>query len=360
MAAEEVGAAEEIGSLEEVGFQISRRQFLGGAVSTLVIGFVLPGFKCAPAATTTRVNTWLEIGSDESIVLTIGSSEMGQGSFSGLAQILAEDLMVSYERIRAVQGGPTLANPAPIGSAINTVGSGVTRGNYWKLRDAGAAARELLVQAAMLRHGDATRANYTVSDGVITHVPSGATASYGQLAAAAAALPVPTSAALVPDSQLTQIGRSVPRVDIPLKVDGRARYGLDIRLPNMVYAVIKHCPTFGGTLASTPATPSGMIAVVPTQVVPSVARGAEAAGHVNAVAVVGPNTWDTWQAAKRLSVSWTVPAEADGWNDADFLATGQALALSATPYVKGAANPPGTLYTVEGDAAAADAAIANG
>ena len=73
------------------------------------------------------MNTWLRIGSDESITLTIGSSEMGQGSFSGLAQILAEDLMVDYARVDTVQGGPTMANPAPVGTAINTVGSSVTR-----------------------------------------------------------------------------------------------------------------------------------------------------------------------------------------------------------------------------------------
>ena len=97
---------------------------------------------------------------------------MGQGSFSGLAQVMAEDLMVHYERIVAVQGAPTLANPAPVGTAINTVGSSVTRSNFWKLRDAAATAREMLVQAAMNRMGDQTRANYTVTDGVITHAPS--------------------------------------------------------------------------------------------------------------------------------------------------------------------------------------------
>src|SRR6185503_5596351 len=80
----------------------------------------------------TPVNTWLQVGTDESITLTIGASDMGQGSVSGLAQILAEDLMVDYARVSTVQGGPTLANPAPVGSAINTVGSGVIRNNFWR------------------------------------------------------------------------------------------------------------------------------------------------------------------------------------------------------------------------------------
>jgi isoquinoline 1-oxidoreductase subunit beta len=342
----------------------TRRDFLMTATAGLTLGFFLPSLSrlgvvdtaaAAPAAT--EVNTWLSIGTDESITLTIGSSEMGQGSFSGLAQILAEDLMVDYLRIATEQGGPTLANPAPIGTAINTVGSSVTRTNFWRMRDAAAAAREMLVQAAMNRVGDQARANYTVADGVITHGPSGTTLTYGQVAGAAAALTPPVGAPLVPDSQFRLIGKTLPRFDIPAKVDGSADYGLDIRLPGMVYAVIKHCPSFGGTLTSPPATPSGMLAVVPTRIVAGLGRGAEAVGNVNAVAVVGTNTWDAWQAAKRLNVAWTVPPSAARMNSTQFLADAQALAASATPFVAGGANPPGTLYTLEGDALSTNAAI---
>lgn len=344
--------------------QMSRRKFLEVAAGSLVVGFVLPESAVleavtAATTTTTQVNAWLRVGADESITLMIGSSEMGQGSFSGLAQILAEDLMVDYARIHAVQGGPTLATPAPIGTAINTVGSSVTRTNYWKLRDAAASAREMLVQAAMNRNQDLNRTSYTIVNGVIKHTPTGRTFSYGQVAAEAALLPVPTSAPLVPDNQLKVIGKAVSRLDIPLKVDGSAKYGLDIRLPNMVYAVIKHCPSMGGTLAGVPATPSGMFAVVPTRVLAGLNRGAEAVDHVNAIAVVGPNTWDTWQAAKSLHVAWTLPANAASLNSAKFLADAQALLKSATPFVTGGANPAGTLYTVEGDATNANIALTN-
>jgi isoquinoline 1-oxidoreductase beta subunit len=111
---------------------LSRRQLIGAA-GGLTLGFVLPSLfrpGAAEAATPTAVNAWLTIGSDDGIALRIGSSDMGQGSFSGLGQVLAEDLMVDPERILLVQGGPTLANPAPVGSAINTVGSSVTRNNF--------------------------------------------------------------------------------------------------------------------------------------------------------------------------------------------------------------------------------------
>ena len=341
---------------------MDRRQFLGTtAASGFTLGLSLTGLlpmQAAHAAAHGQVNTWLTIGTDNTITLTIGASEMGQGSFSGLGQILAEDLMVDFNRVKLVQGKPVYnVTPAPIGSAINTVGSSVTRNNYWKLRDAGAIARETLVQAAMNRLSDSSRSNFTVSNGVISH-SSGVTLTYGAVAADAALLTPPASASLVPDSQLKMIGQSLARPDIPLKVDGSAKYGIDTRLPGMVFAVIKHCPTFGGTLQATPSTPSGAIAVIPVNVAAGTGRGPDVAGNVNAVAVVAATTWDAIQAARRLAPQWTLPAAASTWNTDKFFADAQALAVSAPPFVAGGANPPGTLYTVErvGDTATALAA----
>ncbi len=340
---------------------LGRRDFLIRTAGGLTFGFMLQELSrldlVEAAAAPGTVTTWLNVGSDNTVTLTIGSSEMGQGSFSGLAQILSEDLMVDYSRIRTVQGAPAMTTPAAVGTSINTVGSSVVRNNFWKMRDAAAAARELLVQAAMNQIGDQTRGSYSVVDGVISHAPSGTRLTYGQVAAAASLLPAPVGATLVPDSEFRVIGTTVPRVDIPAKVDGSAVYGLDVRVPDMVYAVIKHCPTLGGTLVATPAVPRGMLAVVPMTVVAGTSRGADATGNVNAVAVVGPNTWDVWQATKRLSVSWTIPASAAGLNDADFIAQGRALLTGGAPYAAGAANPPGTVYTVEGNAAEARSAI---
>jgi isoquinoline 1-oxidoreductase subunit beta len=311
--------------------QIDRRQFLGtlGAAAGLTLAISLPG-RDAQAATTTPVNSWLTIGSDDSITLTIGSSDMGQGSFAGLAQILCEDLMVHPGRVKLVQGGPTLATPAPVG-------------------------------AAMARVGDASRSSFSVTDGVVLHAPSGTRLRYGDLAAAAALLTPPASAPLVPDDQLRCIGKTLARPDIPFKVDGSAVYGLDVRVAGMVYAVVRHCPSFGGTLAAVPPTPAGMLAVVPLQVAPGTGRGAELVGNTNAVAVVGSNTWDAWQAARRLSLKWTLPASVATMNSAQFTADAQRLLAAAPAYVAGGANPPGTAYTVErstGDAVAAIAGAA--
>lgn len=330
--------------IPEAAAGLDRRQFVTAATG-LTLGLVLGGK--AEAATATAVNAWLTIGSDGSITLASGASDMGQGSFSGLAQILCEDLMVDPAAVKVVPAAPSLAAPAPVGVAINTVGSSVTRNNFWRLRDAGAIAREMLVSAAMVELGDATRANYAVSNAVVTHVPSGRTLGYGRLAARAATLPVPTAAPLVPDAQLRCIGKSLPRADIPAKVDGSTVYGIDVRRPGMVYAAIRHCPSFGGVLAATPSVPAGASAVVPVKVAPGTARGLEAVGNVNAVAVVGPTTWDAWQAAKRLSLKWTLPANVAALNSTQFLADAQGLMDTAPAYVTGGANPPGTAYTVE-------------
>lgn len=266
--------------------------------------------------------------------------------------------MVDYAKVKTLQAPPTLVVPLPVGFAIGTVGSSVIRTNYWKMRDAAAAAREMLVQAAMNLAGDQTRANYQVAAGVVTNTVKKLAYTYGQLAAAAGHLPLPSGAQLVPDSQLKLIGKTLPRLDIPLKVDGRALYGLDVRVPGMVYAVVKHCPNFGGTLATKPATPSGMSAVVPLSVAAGTGRGTEITGNVNAIAVVGPNTWDTWQAARRMHVSWILPPATANLNTATFQTQAQALLTSATPYAAGAPNGPGTLFTVEGNAAAVNAAMA--
>ena len=341
---------------------MDRRQFLGGTAGVgLTLGFSL-GSGLAPATsqaagTPQPVNSWLTIGTDNSIALTVGASDMGQGSLQGLAQVIAEDLMVDFHRVTLVQGQATLATPAPIGSAIVTAGSSVTRNNYWRLRDAAAIAREMLVQAAMNLTGDANRSNFAVAGGVIAQLASGRRIPYGEVAAAAARLPVPANAPLVPDNALQVIGKTFPRQDIPSKVDGSAKYGIDVRLPGMVFAAVRHGSSFGATLAAVPSAPSGALAVVPLSVVAGTGRGTELTGALNAVAVVAPTTWDAMRLARSLSAKWTLPANAAALNNTQFLADAQALATGGTPFVAGGANPPGTLYTVELSAGDPQAAL---
>jgi len=353
---------------ESESHKISRRKFLvTGSATGLTLGFALSagarraqalaGGIAGPPANT-QVNSWLNITSGGAITLTIGSSEMGEGSYTGLAVILSEDLMVDFTKIKTVHGVPAIG-AAKIGNTVVTAGSTVTWTNYWNLRNAASAAREMLVSAAMNIIGDQNRGNYTVANGVITYTPNGTEISYGLVANAAALLPVPANPPLIPDSEFRYIGKTQNRLDIPSKVNGTAIYGMDVRLPNTLYAVIQHAPAFGSVLSgSVPATPAGMTAVVPLQVLAGIGRGTEQTGMVNAVAVVGPTTWDAWQAALNLNVSWTTPANASQLNDAVFLSQAQSALTTNTPYSASGPNTAPTLYQVEGNAAAAASAIA--
>ena len=326
----------------------TRRDFLAvsSAMATgLVVGFGTLTPEAQAAVTNAQVTLWLNVGSDNSITLAVGTADMGQGSAQALAAALCEELMVDPARVKVVTGKPSLASPAPIGASITTAGSGMIKNYFWKVRDAGAAAREMLISAAMSSIGDSSRSNYSVVNGVVINNSNGQQRSFGQVAAAAALLPVPTGSELVPAASLKYIGKSVQRQDIPLKVDGSAVYGIDVRIPNMVYAVIKHCPTYGGVLKSTPAKPKGALAVVPTRVVAAAARGLDAVGNVNALAVVATNTWDAMRLAKGLKPVWTLPANAASLNSAQFKSDGLALLKAGVPYA--GSNVPGTLYTVE-------------
>ncbi len=362
---------------------VSRRSVLGAAVGAAPGGFTLalaldfsgqahasvsaqPAFTGAVRTPTgAAVNAWLTIAPDNTTSLRVGVTEMGQGSLQALAQILCEDLMVDPRRVQLIQGRPTQAGSQPVGAAFTTGGSGAVRNNYVKLRTAGAQAREALVAAAMNAQGDGTRANFTINDGVITHTPSGTARTYGSVASVG--LAAPTSASLVPDSQLRSIGQSIPRADIPAKVTGRAIYGIDVRIPGMLHASLKHCPVFGGTLSATPAS-SATMAVVPLRVhgsmtapngatTATMARGRDVAGNINAVAVVMLNpagtTWDAMRAARNLKVSWKLPPDSISVSSDALLASAKALLVGgATPYRPGATtNEPATAYTVESQGA---------
>ncbi len=325
---------------------VSRRGFLVTALGGLSIGFFLPdgGHVVdleAQQAAQQQINAWIRIGTDNSITLEFGGCEMGQGAKSGLAQILAEELMVDWGQITVEQ---SLANPAV---SYTTGGSSAVSKRFMPLRNAAAAAREMLIAAAMQLNGDSTRANYAAASATVIYQNGAKTWTYGELAVAAASIPVPANPPLTPAAQYRLIGKALPRVDIPSKVDGSAQYGIDVRLPGMVYAVIKHCPTIGGVLASTPSKPSGAIAVVPCKA--SDTRGIVAAGSVNAVAVVATDTWTAKKMVSSLRVHWTLPPTAS-IDSATLAAQAQQLLASGTPLI---AEPAGATQ------ASAEAAVSS-
>lgn len=317
---------------------VDRRGFLTFAAKGLALAFVLPaagriGSAIAAPTPAELAGAYVRIGTDGSITLAFGGAEMGQGAKSGLAQILAEELMVDWGQITVVQ---SLVDPVV---SYLTGGSSAVRGRYATLRNAGAAARELLIAAAMAAKGDTVRDNYKAASAKVTHVPSGAVWPYSTLSTVAATLPVPADLRLTDPAKFRLIGQRVPRVDIPEKTDGSAKFGIDVWFPDMVFAAIRHCPTLGGTLAATPAKPSGAIALVPCKA--SDTRGAVQAGSINAFAVVASNTWLAMKLARSVSAQWTLPASTAGIDSAQILAQAKALALSGPARVAEPAPPAG-------------------
>ncbi len=337
------------------GARMDRRGFLTFAAKGLVVAFAAPlvgrsgmAHAAPPPAPGTLANAYVHVGTDGSITLSFGGAEMGQGAMSGLAQILAEELMVDWTQISVQQ---SLVDPVV---SYVTGGSSAVAGRYTRLRNAGAAARELLVAAAMTLTGDANRDAYSANRAVVTYIPDGRSWPYAALAAGAATQAVPADLRLTDPARFRLIGTRVPRVDLPAKVDGSAKYGLDVWFPGLVFAAIKHCPVIGGTLKSTPSKPSSAIAVVPCKA--SDTRGNVAAGSVNAVAVVASNTWLAMRLANSLSVSWSLPASTGDVDSAQILAKAQTLMQSGQPLVAEPAVPTG--YTPASYAAVIDPIVA--
>src|SRR5256885_1537519 len=224
----------------------TRREFLE-TTTGLIIAFALPWRADAAVATAVAPppfapNAWLRIGTDGIVTLTIDRSELGQGSQTGLALILAEELEADWSTIRL---GPMPENPAGWPRTMRTGGSNAIRSSWEPLRKAGATAREMLVTAAA-ETWKVDRATCRAEQGFVIHVPSRRRLSYGRLAARAASLPVPTDVPLKDPKDFRLVGTRVKRLDTPGKVDGSAQFGIDVKVPGMLIASIERSPVLGG------------------------------------------------------------------------------------------------------------------
>jgi isoquinoline 1-oxidoreductase beta subunit len=273
----------------------SRRDFLktaafGGA--SLLIGFDgsrVFGALQRNAANSFAPNSWIRVDSDGLVTLTIGKCEMGQGVRTSLAMILAEELEADWTKIRLIQ-----AKPSP-GSDLGTGGSDSIASSWKPLRQAGAAAREMLVAAAAARWKvDSSSCN--ASGGEVVHLPSNRRLAYGSLVAEAAKLPVPENPPLKNASNFKIVGRPIKRIDGPDIVSGKARYGIDVKMPGMLYASLER-PPFDG------AKPKGMQEEKARAV-----RGVRSIIHLpRGLAIVADNTWAAIKGRQALAVEWDDP-----------------------------------------------------
>jgi isoquinoline 1-oxidoreductase beta subunit len=293
------------------GSGFSRRDFLGAAAmggAALVIGFHLPWKALAQnreRPTPNPFNAWIRVDKQNKVTLIVAKSEMGQGIMTALPMILADELEVPWSSVTIQQ--------APTDSAIydhGTGGSGSVLDSYQPLRQAAAAAREMLVAAAAQAwnvNPDTCRAERA---GVI-HGPRKTRLDYSELIEAASKLPIPDfkKVTLKNSDDFKIIGTSVPRTDIPSKVNGTAKFGIDVRVSDMLFAVVARCPTFGGKVAHFDDTRAKAVPGV-KQIfeIPPVNDGAWSAGGL---AVLADSTWAAIRGREVLSIEWDLGPNAN-------------------------------------------------
>ncbi|MEJ8849426.1 xanthine dehydrogenase family protein molybdopterin-binding subunit [Variovorax rhizosphaerae] len=319
---------------------MKRRYFLLGgtaAAGALAVGWavqppdprLMPATPLPVAEGQVALNGWVRIGTDNTITVTMTQAEMGQGIHTGLAMLLAEEIDADWSQIRLgaatadkiynnaaaiVDGLPfhpdddsrtrhaaewivaKVARKLPIG--IFTGGSSSIKDQWLPMREAGASARALLIAAA----ADTWKlpaAECRAEAGRIVH-SSGKTASYGELAAHAARMPLPDKVALKDPSRFKLIGQPVHRFENASKLDGSAVFGLDVKLPGMLYATVALCPVIGGTLARF--DPAAANALPGVRKVVSVAGGTM--GMPSAVAVIADTPWHAIKALRAVQLEW--------------------------------------------------------
>jgi isoquinoline 1-oxidoreductase beta subunit len=280
--------------------QIDRRGFLktGVAGATgLVIGFYLPehsGANAAPVAMMppASLNAWMLISTTDDVTIMIDKSEMGQGILTALCMIAAEELDCDWKRIHTEFAPAAKEYFNPAFGMQGTGGSSSVRSSWDPMRKAGAAARDMLLQAAAAEW-KVDKSTCRTENGVIYHDASKRNVTYGTVAKAASKLPVPQDVPLKDPKKYRIIGKSTKRLDTSDKVDGRAQFGIDVQQPAMLYAVVARCPVFGGKVASFDATKAKAVPGVKT--VLQISSG---------IAVVADNTWAAMQGRRALVVKW--------------------------------------------------------
>jgi isoquinoline 1-oxidoreductase beta subunit len=280
--------------------KISRRSFIVGSAAAgggLALGLRLPPFGPAvvrAADGSPEITVWVAIRPDNTTIVRVVRAEMGQGTITGLVQLIAEELECDWNKIviEYPTPGQSVARKRPWGEFSTGGSRGIRQSNEY-VRKGGAAARMMLVRAAADKWS-VSPSECTASNSVITHTPSKRTTTFGEVAEAAAKLEAPKEVPLKDPKNWKVVGKSVKRLDNATKVNGKTVYGMDLKLPGMLNAAIRECPVFGGKLKSFDANKiAGMKGV--KKVVP--------VGD-NAVAVVADTWWQAKTALGELPIVW--------------------------------------------------------
>jgi isoquinoline 1-oxidoreductase beta subunit len=280
--------------------KVNRRSFVLGSSAAgagLALGFHVPfdtNVARADAVSAPEVNAWVVVKPDETVVIRIARSEMGQGTMTGLAQLVAEELNADWSKVTTEfpTPGQNVARKR-IWGEFSTGGSRGIRESNKYVREGGAAARMMLIQAAATAW-NVPVAECTADKGVITHKASDRTVTYGQVADAAGKLDLPTNITLRDPKNWTIAGKPLKRLDTADKLVGKTMFGIDTRQPNMLYAAIRACPVFGGKVQS--------IGEADMPDMPGVKKIIKVGD--NAVAIVADSWWRAKRALDSLQITW--------------------------------------------------------
>jgi isoquinoline 1-oxidoreductase subunit beta len=289
----------------------ARRAFIKRAAASGFLVAFGDAFATTPSAhitpQATSLNGWISIAPGGTVTLLSNSSEIGQGTGTALAQILANELDLDWRTVKLAMAPVTSAFINPQWGEYATYGSGGVAGQFSALRQAAAKARSVLISAAATQWKVPAKECDTDS-GAVVHVPSSRRLPYADLAQAAVQLPLPTEVPLMPRERWRYIGRDAVRFDIPAKVDGSAVYGIDVKRPGMLTATLLQSPSFGGRLAHVDPAPAMRV------------RGVR---HVvkldDAVAVVAESYWSAKKGLAALKPTWD-NSQASKHNSADYAA----------------------------------------
>lgn len=312
------------GGSDSDAVETSRRAFLvtaGAVAGGVMFGFgdraggqaTAAGLSYAPFTTSEpEITSWIVIQPDETVVIRVARSEMGQGAFTSLPMLVAEELECDWSKVKpefappsenlkrkaqwrqwALQGAPAAHEHIVHWGSMATGGSRGTRDSQQYLREAGAMARIMLVEAAA-KEWNVPTSDCSAASGVVTHGPSGRKLTYGRLAEAAARLPAPVRVTLKDPKTWRLCGKPVRHINAPAKVNGSLAYAIDVRLPNMLHATIAQCPVFGGRVRSVDEAKAKRIAGV-RQILRL---------DPSTVAVIADSFWQAKLGLDALSIVW--------------------------------------------------------
>jgi isoquinoline 1-oxidoreductase beta subunit len=276
--------------------ETTRRDFI--KTTSVVTGGLMMGFTIAATKNEAKAagmvytpNAWVHIADDNTITILSARSEMGQGVYTAMPMLIAEELNVGINQIKVAIAPPGAVYVNALLGAQITGGSTSVRDGWEKLRISGAQVREMLISAAAAEW-KVNRATLRAENGMVLGA-NGKKATYGSLAAAASKLPVPEKVAIKDPKDFRIVGKRVPRLDTPAKTNGTAEFGMDVKLPGMVYASLEQCPVIGGKVKSFDGSKAkampGVVDVVQIR---------------DGVAVVANSYWQAVKARKALSVQW--------------------------------------------------------